>query len=397
MQHLFDADAVNLTDLAGDPNLILEVQDLVRELLEEAGEQRRLGIAEKLAELGAWAVPGLISASYVFAGQLPDETRQQKLADLLTQTINENDAARELVLKKGIIESPFPEAQQISLLVLQQDEKMQKLVLKFEREAFIAARRNRREREYALAVNIYRLLLETAGEAAYSEALDLCVFWFNQTQTELKWASRLFDALLQHVPRKADNSTYQILGALNRKDAEAGKAFQRYVHVSAANFDAVCQGAARFLRQSWSGRHKAVEYIFRGPVAQWLRDDLSSFDAFVESGEMVRHSYRQLIPYWWQAVSENLNYQPVQAYLESQLWSNDDEFAHWAAVQLFFKAARNAWARIVLQDLEMMTEDAWLYTEARKTYETLTQGGTPSKLPPRPTGAKRAHLRKAGH
>lgn len=394
MQRLFDADAVNLTDLAGDPNLILEVQGLVRELLEEAGEQRQLGIAERLTELGAWAVPGLISAAYVFAAQLPDEARQQRLAELLLQAMDDNDAARELVVKKGIIESPFPEAQQIALMVLQNDERMRELARKSERSAFVAARHNRREREYALAVNIYRLLLETAGETAYSEALDLCVFWFNQTQTELKWASRLFDALLQHVPQRADNTTYQILGALNRKDAEAGKAFQRYVHISAANFDAVCQGATRFLRQSWSGRHKAVEYIFRGPIAQWLCENMNDFDALAEAGELIRYGHRQLIPYWWQAVSENLNYQPVQAYLESQLWSNDDEFAHWAAVQLFFKAARNPWARIVLQDLEMITDDAWLYSEAQKSYATLTQGGTPSKLPPRPAGAKRVHLRK---
>ena len=88
IHQIFDADATELHDLRADPNTIIKIQGLVKEMI-EANDNRQLGISREIVEeYGTFALPGIISATYVLGDQLNNKKRRDTVGQLMAELSN---------------------------------------------------------------------------------------------------------------------------------------------------------------------------------------------------------------------------------------------------------------------------------------------------------------------
>lgn len=119
IREIFNADAIELHDLRADPNTVIKIQGLVQEMLETKNDNRLLGIRQTLLqEYGTFALPGLISSTYVLSDRLVNKKRQEMIAELMAELCQNNPIAQRLLLQSGIIDTPFDVSREIAVFAL---------------------------------------------------------------------------------------------------------------------------------------------------------------------------------------------------------------------------------------------------------------------------------------
>src|SRR5215207_28853 len=105
MKRVFEPSEIELADPRGDPNRVIAIQMKIKELL-EANRQRKEGILEEIRDEGAWALPGLLNATYVWMNNFEhNQPAQKEMAKLFAELAKENEAAIALLVDSGVLEN----------------------------------------------------------------------------------------------------------------------------------------------------------------------------------------------------------------------------------------------------------------------------------------------------
>lgn len=377
IRHIFTADTIELHDLRADPNTVIKVQGMVKEML-EANDNRRLGILKTLLEeYGTFALPGVISATYVLSDQLTNKKRQQMIADLMVELCRGNAAAQRLLLRAGVIDSPFEVSREIALSALTATDD-------FDASADAQwllgeAKRLAKDEDRGGALVIFDLLLKIG--VGVSEAIDVCYKWF-AGEFEALAPARLMRALLIYQPAQTETILTRLFDSLERRDDEAGRVIKAEVNL--AGPDAIIpafRASSKRLERERTGRAKPVEYLFEGAIARQIVQSPTCIPicvAFIET----EYLHEGISRYWWQALSSavKLGSHEARQYFERDLpRMNDDTYAIWGYVQMLFletaprlEKTIKAWATQTLQDLR--SANPTLYNEAEEIKERIVSG-----------------------
>lgn len=389
IRHIFNADAIELHDLRADPNTVIKIQGLVNEML-EANDNRRLGIFKTiLEEYKTFALPGVISATYVLSDQLTSKKRQQMIVDLLVKLCQGNVAAQRLLLRSGIIDSPFEVSREIALSALialddfDPSNDAQWLLNE--------AKRLAKDEDRHGATVIFELLLKVG--VGISEALNVCYKWF-ASEFEASAPVRLMRLLLMYQPDQTEKILTKLFDALERSDTEAGQLIRAEVDLAGpdAIIPALISSSKRLDRER-SGRAKPVELLFEGAIARQIVQS-PSYIPICASFIKEQHLHDQVSRYWWQALSSavKLGSQDARHYFERELAQmNDETYEIWGYVQLLFlrdahRAEKpiRAWAQQTLQDLKILNHS--LYKEAEEIRDRIVSANAISGKTRKRTG-----------
>lgn len=376
IHQIFDADATELHDLRADPNTIIKIQGLVKEMI-EANDNRQLGISREIVEeYGTFALPGIISATYVLGDQLNNKKRRSMVGQLMAELCRDNVPAQRLLLRSGIIENPFEVSRKIAVDVLNNIDGLQMSPEDIEWLVGEVMQLVRDEERNAVLV-IFGLLLHRG--VAYEAALDVCYRWF-ASDYEADAPVELMRILLKTFPEQTENTLNKLFDALERRDDEAGRNIKGQVDLGApdAMIPAIRASSKRLDRER-TGRAKPVEFLFEGAIARQIiasPDYIPVCEKYVRS-ERLNESISR---YWWQALSSavKMKSEDAKRYFETSLLSIDDEeFAVWGFVQLMFLETdrdkqTKAWASQTIHDLGM--QNPHLHRAAEDIKERITSG-----------------------
>ena len=381
IRSIFDADAIELHDLRADPNTVIKVQGLVKEML-EANDNRRLGIYQTLVEeYGTFALPGVISATYVLSDQLTNKKRQDTVAQLMVELCRDNPAAQRLLLRAGVIESPFDVSRQIAAKALTD---LGELEIAADTDWLLSeAKRLAKEEERASALVIYELLLRHG--IGFQEALDVCYKWF-AGDYEAEAPASLMRLLLTFSPAHTEGILTKLFDSLERRDDEAGRVIKSTVDLSDAEaLIPALRAASKRLERERTGTAKPVEYLFEGAVARQIVQSPECIPVcvhFIQTEDL----HEGVTRYWWQALSSavKLGSEGAKQHFDRDLAHiNDEAFALWGYVQLMFieTAPRldkqtKAWAAQTLQDLRLL--NPYLHQQAKEKKELIVPGNATS-------------------
>jgi len=381
IRNIFDADALELHDLRADPNTVIKIQELVKEMIEGNANRCKEIYRQILEEYKAAALPGVISATYVLADQLNNRRRQQIVADLMYELCRENLSAQRLLLRAGIVENPFDVSRSVAAQALNQLDGFQicpddKSWLFEEVHQLVGEE----EREAVLAI-LEILLVRGIG---YDEAKGICHRWFESPYTA-KEPAKLMNLLLKTHPNQTEDTLVYLFTSLERTDDEAGRVIKEFVDLGSPEaIVPAIRASSRRLDRERTGRAKPVEFLFEGAIARQI----------VENPEYISTSQEYILTerlndgiprYWWQALSSavKLKSEKAKRYFEDTIPELDEDFALWGVVQLMFLESGSqtdketrAWAKQVLEDLKM--QNLCLYQQAEEKKEMIISG-TPIK------------------
>ncbi|MFW6082965.1 MAG: hypothetical protein ACOC8C_02815 [Chloroflexota bacterium] len=371
MQKLFEPGAVELADPRGDPNRVIEVQEAVEKLL-RANQQRREGIRQELLEQGAWALPGLINATYVWMNDLRQSPHDQDaLASLIAELAGDNPAAADLLFRYGILETPFSTPRSIAQKALKEidwrpsDEDRRKLKKTLDRY--------RRLEDHQTVVELYDVLLSVHQMDDFSEALDVCKSWARKS---LEPAGDLLKLLVQWFPEQATQVFTEVFVAIKDKYRDKNLARMlldplRYgLPTSWLQQGGLLEVSEDVLPHTRSGRHTAVEYLWEYAVCycRKLKPGLwpDLFDRLHE--QVLEQSNADIYRYWFEALGKagEIEYVARQA----QADAGDETWGIQAALQLLFLERSYPSARQALKDLQVDRPSR--YDHAARKFEEIT-------------------------
>jgi len=375
VKDLFQADTIELHDLRADPNTVIKVQYLVKEML-AANQNRQMGLHQTIVEeYGLSALPGIISATYVLGDQLGSKARQEVVVQLLSELCEGSVAARRLLMRSGVVENPFNVSRKIAVDALDQIEGLQ---IDAEEAEWILEKTRElvRDHEVDAARIIYELLLSYG--IGYEDALETCKTWF-AGPFEAEAPSRLLSSLLRTNDNEIERTLIETFSALDRKDDEAGREIEQYVDLpSSQSVILAIRACSQLLERERVGRAKAVEFLFEGAIARQVSQTPETIQTVLE--DMAHNPPdKAIMRYWWQALGNAVKEGSKEAaryFAQPRSALDEDESVKWAYVQLMFlrKVMKTrAWAEKVLEDLA--GQDPSAYLEAEETYERMTQGG----------------------
>lgn len=376
MEKLFEPGAVELADPQGDPNRVIEVQQKVEELL-EANRQRREGIRQELLEQGAWALPGLMNATYVWMNELErSPADQDMLSSLMAELAGDNPAAADLLFHYGILETPFPIPRAIAREALGEadwnptDDNLYDL-----RETL---KRCKQIEDTQTILDLYGVLLQACREDDYRAALDLCKRWAKRS---MEPAGDLLALLTESFPERAAEILTEVFLAIKSKYKDKSLANiliqpLRPIPPSWLGEGILLKISNDVLPESTPGRHTAVEYL-------WVEAARDSKDQnpemWPELLKNVDHQVRQqsneeIYRYWFEAAGKANEIEYVVR--EAQAEARDEEWGVRAALQLFFLQRYHQLARQALEDLRRDKPTRW--ESASHLFEIIT--GSPGKI-----------------
>jgi len=369
---IFEPGAVELAGPRGDPNRAIEIQQKVEELL-GANRQRQAGLRREILEQGAWALPGLINATYVWMNRLEGEQSQKMLADLMAQLAQDNTAAVDLLFRAGILETPFAVPRSIARRALEN--------LKWEpskndaRQITDRISESNKLDDIQAVLDLYALLLGIRSEDGFNGALELCKKWIRRP---LKQAGDLLALLTRWFPSRAERILTEVILATKdaRKDRSTAEALLdplRPIPPTWLQEGVLLRVSVDVLRQIRTHRHTTIEYLWIYAAESCKRENPQLWQEILESlGEQVQQEGTpDICRYWFRAVCE-VN---EVGYTDQQARGKNEQWGTIAALQLFFRQSRNKQARQALKDLRAENLDR--YNRASELYESITSGQPP--------------------
>ncbi|GEM_PF-3216234 len=118
MKHVFDNEEGLLSDLMGDPQESLIVQQYIADFL-DGSTQVRTGVREQLRQLGTKAFPGMMQSILSRWARVPggnklslseNHAARELLKDLICGCCKNNSCAREFIVRSGIQKNPFKDS-----------------------------------------------------------------------------------------------------------------------------------------------------------------------------------------------------------------------------------------------------------------------------------------------
>lgn len=371
MDKIFEPSAVELADPRGDPNRAVEIQQKVEELL-GANRQRQAGLRREILDQEAWALPGLINATYVWMSELEENPEfRETLADLMAGLAQKNPAAVDLLFRAGVLETPFPIPRSIARRALEK--------LEWEPDEKNAQQLNAKIEEFQrlddirTVLDLYALLLGTGSERGFSNAMALCEDWARRS---LKQTGDLLVLLIQLFPDRAERTLTSVFLAAKHaspkayRDENLANAILnplRPIPVAWLQEGVLLQVSENVLPSFKNNRYTVIEYLWRYAVEDCKRKNPRLWQELVEpvGHQVQKMEIETVYRYWFRAVGE-VN---EMAYIVQQAQSRNNQWGTQAALQLFFQG-RNKQAQQALRDLQVANPQR--HSSAGRLYETIS-------------------------
>jgi hypothetical protein len=366
LKDTFVAREQDLNDMLADQSNLLAVQALVFELFNHANQNRIEGIIEEIqAKYGAFAIPGIISASYIQSGYELNNTTINRIAALVTTLAKDNTSACRMILRNGITRNPFESTHKIFLKALDQLEyKPDEAELKQIQDALLKALKEANNKR---ALSFFQLLLPHRIEV--NKAESQAQKWFNANFTDD--AAKLTNLLLRNDHQRISHYVTQVIAY--DYDNAAPESIQQHIELETDD-TAISAIEGCILALHPGRRNKQIEYFCTGPLARRLNVSPSLLTA---GDRLIRASGSELAErYWWQAVSHAKSAASVE-YMTStltQMCKANQDFAVFGIVQLMYlgKNPKNQWAVEQLNDIQ--SDAPALYEEANEIFTGMGSG-----------------------
>jgi hypothetical protein len=378
MDKVFEVKEIDLVDLSGDTHFVTDIQRRVQIMLGAGGGQRDQ-VRDSIANEGARALPGVLNATYVFAARLK-RREQRVLAGLLAELIGVNKAAREMLLRNGVLEAPFAATRQTALLALQELGTFAPLEMD---QIRTTAWQHAKQGDYEAALPLYECLAEGQDEQAGSELAYLAGELFRD---HVDIGPTLLDLVLRCSPKNTYQVLVGIMGQMDRKGKKFGREIKlRMSPESVANLEQVLQASSRIIENNQGYKHKGIEFLFEGPIAGYLKQNPDMIQAY---GSLVEENHKSLYRYWWQGLTQDLELDVVRRYFIDKVAAPLDEFTWHGGIQLLFTKKYDrqfrVWATELLDTLEQ--EEVYQYRnllDAFDRFQSAPDGPVPvSPSPP---------------
>lgn len=361
MRNVFEPNVLELVDLGGDTHFVTDIQRQVEQFL-MANNTTRQHLELELEKFGPRAVPGILSAAYAFHYLLEDK-RQRDLSTLLARLVGSNAAAREMLVKSGIVEAPFARTRATAFLALQklgavQTEELDSIRKRALDNAYM-------DGDYRGALTLYQFLVAQQDLQCSSEVRYIAAEAFKK---RLDIAPLYLDLALCC----ASQNTYEILmetiGKMDRKAKKFGEKIQEMSAASVTNLPEVLRAVYAIKANSTGYAHKGIQNLFTGPIRALFSE---SPERIPESGEIIRQKYLSLARFFWQCLGTLLRLEVVQQYFVAQISDDAHEFSFNAFTQLFFIQRKSVkfklWATELLEELKDTSPS--LYDDVSRAFD----------------------------
>jgi hypothetical protein len=376
MDKVFEPDELELADVQGDPNRVIEVQRDVKDLLQST-RHRAPVMWDKIAACGASALPGVINATFVWMSELEGGQKREMMAKLIAELARDNPAASGLVFRAGVLESPFdgPRAicsQALQLLNWQPDPPQAE---ELRRELASASRLD----DTARMLDLCGLLFRAGNKRDFDEAQRLCISWVQPHPAE---AGQLLRLILDQYPDRTVPLMSAVFGATAPKFKDENLARALLAHIDSLACELLADGrmleiSRIALAKARFGRLTVIEYLWVNAVRDCSRRQRAEWDRVLPkiSAELQNEDNQNMLRYWFRAVGEAGEIE----YIIEQTNAEADLFGIAATAQLFYKRGKEDRARQRL--IEIQSENPFRYREAEEQYEGLTSGVGKTKDP----------------
>jgi len=352
-----------------DPAKIIEVQQKVRELL-EANRFRQDEIKKEMAELGPWAVPGLVNSLYVYMHLFKDNSDAQlMIADLISAQAQDNNAAAELIFRTGVVESPFAVSRNVALRALETLEwKPNK-----EQISLVKSRIKEAQRlgDQIKEVDLNRLLAISGDDQELPGLMEV----YRRLMTDQHEFGGMLAMLVQKYPQKAKMIVIDVLQTaeqLYTKDKNIADHIAKALGPISADqrwleTDMMLEVSQEVLTKKNSGSksHKSLEFVWNEVVKSSKFDNsLQKREFFNTFGQKVQQAGKNIrsedarftiYRYWFEAAGRSGGVD----YICDEAFAPDDEWGFFAVVQLFFLEERNSELGNTLQKLKSSRPQRW--------------------------------------
>lgn len=381
MNKVFEPGEMELADPRGDPNRVIEIQHKVQELL-EANRQRREGVRQEILDQGAWALPGLINATFVWMNRLESEQAQVMLATLMVELARGNAAGMDLLFRVGALETPFAVPRSIARRALEQLawKPTDKNLLQLEQQI----RLYRGLDDIPSMLDLYALSVLTGDDRQLSIALDECRQW---AKRRLKQSGDLLALLIRAYPGQVEKILTKIILALQdeyRDESVADNLVRPLSPIPGAWLqDGVLLGVSnQVLRQLRTHRHTTIEYLWIHAVQDYKKESPRLWQNYLhDAGNQIKRNATEpesIYRYWFRA----LHAVNEMDYIIEQTLDKNDDWGTMAALDLLFLSRRQSRqprqleqskrALQALQDLE--TSDPVRFRRANELFSRLVAG-----------------------
>ena len=341
MKKVFEPDEVELADPRGDPNRVIAIQMKIKELL-EANTQRQRGILEEILDEGAWALPGLLNATYVWMNNFEkNKPAQTVMAELFAELAKENDAAVALLIDSGVLENPFKTPREIVLQALDKlewkpsPEEISKV------NSQIQHQKSSEDIEGLLLS--YNLLARSGDPKTLNAILKQCAEWAAQ---KMDAGATLLGLMAKHYPDLSGRILSEVFLATKNMYNDKNlanlliNAIRPVPKVWWLN-STIIEPSINVLEQCSPPRHTAIEYLWKYAAQDaqaggkfWTENARKVNTILLDvMGRLNDNVAETISRYWFQAlaaVAENLDVIIEGALSEHEPWGTS------AALQLFF-------------------------------------------------------------
>jgi hypothetical protein len=364
----FDARDQDLNDLLADQSLLVAVQTLIVEILDHASPIRIEGIIDEIhTKFGAFAIPGIISATYIYGESRIKGQTEAQIARILITAAKDNPSACKMILRNGVTRNPFEATHKIFLAALAglqytpDEEDLDGL------QALLS--KARVDSNPLRALSCFTLLLPQQRELKIAETT--AIDWFRRNLSDD--AAKLTNLLFRYTPQRITDYMSRLIAREYGLQSAAPESIQKEIHLN-SDEDAIAAINGCFEALNDGQRNKQIEYFHTGPLARRIAESpslLALGDKLVRKSELENAER-----YWWQAVSYAKS-QHVIEYMTSglsALCAAHDSFAVYGIVQLLYlaKNTKNTWAGEQLIRVQVAAPS--LYEEAQAIFNKMADG-----------------------